>query len=428
MHLSLSPGSEPNPHALAAFSKTSDSHAIVASQDIVDTQGIKLWARGRRVSSSLQQRLLERRLRQPMEVCLAAEDGVTAVSLLARLRELIGSDHPLMPAIRPWEDVLLAQFKKIPLHSVAQLLLTTMAATRPAALTHAVEAMALSGAMLASRDASDSEIRMGLLGGLLHDVGEIYLHPHCLDYTQPLDVTGHKQLIAHPRIGRLVLDVLTDYPKTITCAIAEHHERLDHSGYPARLGASDISPLGRVLSVAEAVLGSVSSTHAPLSRASFALRVIPGEFDPELAAFFNDAACSVHEAFDDESLPSASTLAAQLTEIDHQLDAARELAMQLEEQRRTSRITSIVDDALQRLAQLRVAWNDLGLWGVTDDDTATPIERIELEFAESELRQRLRAFHRECLLLSEGLSEAEKMRLKPLWHGLLDPTKPVAIN
>ena len=38
----------------------------------------------------------------------------------------------------------------------------------------------------------------------------------------------------------------------------------------------------------------------------------------------------------------------------------------------------------------------------------------------SELRQRMRAFHRECLLLSEGLTEAEKFRLSPLWQGLLD--------
>jgi len=78
---------------------------------------------------------------------------------------------------------------------------------------------------------------------------------------------------------------------------------------------------------------------------------------------------------------------------------------------------------LHRLDRLRVAWNALGLWGLSGDESASvalPSERLELELAESELRQRMRAFHRECLLLSEGLTEAEKFRLSPLWKGLLD--------
>ena len=56
MHLSLSPGSEPNPHALAALSKAGESYPIIASQDIVDVRGVKLWARDQPVTAALQQR------------------------------------------------------------------------------------------------------------------------------------------------------------------------------------------------------------------------------------------------------------------------------------------------------------------------------------------------------------------------------------
>ena len=178
--------------------------------------------------------------------------------------------------------------------------------------------------------------------------------------------------------------------------------------------------LGRVLAVVEVTLGSVCATHAPLTRASFALRVVPGEFDPLWAAFVCDAAHEAGEDFGSESQPEASTLAAQLADIDKQLADAHQLAVELNEQRRTSKITEVVTDALNRLDRLRVAWNALGLWGVSAHDAA-PSERLELLLAESELRQRMRAFHRECLLLSEGLTEAEKFRLAPLWQGLLDP-------
>ena len=419
MHLSLSPGSEPNPHVLAALSKAGESYPIIASQDIVDFRGVKLWARDQPVTAALHQRLLDRRLQQPLEICLQAEGGVTLFTLMHDLQELIESDSPLAPALKPWASVLVAQLKQIPLHSVAQLLLTTAAATRPATLAHAVTGMALAGAMLASREASHNEIRLAMLGGLLHDIGEVYINPLYLDYAQALDIVGHKHLVVHPRVAQVLLTGLTDYPVALGQAVAEHHERLDRSGYPARLGGDSVSTLGRVLAVVDVALASLCASHAPLTRASFALRVVPGEFDPLWAAFVCDAAHEAGEDFAGESQPVAPTLAAQLADIDQQLAEAHQLALDLNEQRRVSKITDVVTDALHRLDRLRVAWNALGLWGVSADD-APPAERLELELAESELRQRMRAFHRECLLLSEGLTEAEKFRLSPLWQGLLE--------
>jgi hypothetical protein len=419
MHLSLSPGSEPNPHALAALCKAGESYPIVASQDIIDVRGVKLWARDQPVTAALQQRLMERRLKQPIEVCLQAEGGVTLFTLMHDMQELIESQSPLAPALKPWAPVLVAQLKQIPLHSVAQLLLTTAAATRPATLAHAVCGMALAGAMVARSEGSHHDIRLAMLGGLLHDIGEVYINPLYLDYAQALDIIGHKHLVVHPRVAQMLLSGLTDYPAALAQAVAEHHERLDRSGYPARLSGEAVSRLGRVLAVVEVTLGSLCASHAPLTRASFALRVVPGEFDPQWAAFVCDAAHEAAEDFAGEAQPVASTLAAQLADIDQQLAEAHQLALELNEQRRTSTITEVVTDALRRLDRLRVAWNALGLWGVSANDAA-PSERLELELAESELRQRMRAFHRECLLLAEGLTEAEKFRLSPLWQGLFE--------
>lgn len=420
MHLSVSTGSEPNPHALAALTKAGEAFSIVATHDIVDSRGVKLWARGQPVSAALQQRLLERRLQRPLEACLQAETGVTPFSLLNDLQALLESDNPLAPALRPWGATLEAQLKQTPLHSVAQLLLTTAAATRPSAHEHAVLGMALAGAMMARHQASSQDIRMAMLGGLLHDIGETYINPAYLDYAQALDLIGHKHLVVHPRVAQMLLTGLTDYPASLGQGVAEHHERLDRSGYPARLGGDAVSTLGRVLAVVEVTLGSVGSLHAPLTRASFALRVVPGEFDPVWTAFVCDAAREADEGVAIDEQPEAATLAVQLADIDQQMAAALRLAQDLNEQRRTSKITEVVTEALRRLERLRVSWNALGLWGEGVAAAVSPAERLELLLAESELRQRMRAFHRECLLLSEGLTEAEKFRLSPLWQGLVE--------
>lgn len=406
-----------NPEVLNAIVKASETYSIVASQDIVDVRGLKLWAKGQPVSSALQQRLLDRKLLHPLESCLAVEDGVTLFSLHDDLKAYLDDDTPLTQALRPWAPALIQQVKQLPLHSVAQLLLTTAMATRPKTLPHAVVSMALAGAA-ASSAGTLVDVRLAMLGGLLHDIGEVYIQPQYLDFPGPLDLVGHKHLVVHPRVAQLLLSTTTDYPEALSRAIGEHHERLDGSGYPARLVAQNISPLGRLLAVVEVTLGILRTPRAPLTRADFALRVVPGEFDPQWTSFI----CNVARAAE-EPLPTATEQpgpleGSALQQIDRRTEQARQLALALKAQGRTGPILDIVDTAVLRLNRLRVAWNALGFWGV-DPAELSLRECFELELAGKELQQRLALLQRECLLLSERLGELEKTWVEPLWRGAL---------
>ena len=49
-----------NPHALGLILQASETRAIIASRDIFDISGIKLWARDQSVSQALQRKLLDR--------------------------------------------------------------------------------------------------------------------------------------------------------------------------------------------------------------------------------------------------------------------------------------------------------------------------------------------------------------------------------
>ena len=407
-----------NPDALNAIVKASETYSIVASQDIVDVQGLKLWAKGQPVSSALQQRLLDRKLKYPLEACLAAEDGVTSFSLHADLLAWLITDAPLAQALRPLAPVLLAQVKQLPLHSVAQLLLTAAMATRPSSLPHAVEAMALAGAIASGPDFSSSvNVRMAMLGGLLHDIGEVYIQPEYLSSKAPLDLMGHKHLMVHPRVAQMLLSKTTDYPQTLCRAIGEHHERLDGSGYPARLVASGISPLGRLLAVVEVTMGILRTPRAPLTRADFALRVVPGEYDPAWTSFICNLARTVLESPGMTPAQPASAEGSPLEQVDQRTAQAQQLAVTLKAQGRAGPVLDIVDTALVRLNRLRQAWNALGFWGANLNDMS-PRELFELELASHELQQRLTQLQRECLLLGERLGELEKMWLEPLWRGL----------
>lgn len=418
MGLPQTDGNDANPDALSAIVKASESFSIVASQDIVDVKGIKLWAKGQPVSHALQQRLLERKLQQPLEVCLAAEDGATLFRLREDLRALLETDTPLAQVLRPWADLLLEQVKHLPLHSVAQLLLTAALATRPNTLPHAVMGMALAGAIMASRKPATADVRLAMLGGLLHDIGEVYIQPRYLDCSAQLDLIGHKHLVVHPRVAQMLLKTTTDYPDALCRAIGEHHERLDGSGYPARLVGEQISSLGRVLAVAEATLGILRSPYAPFVRAGFALRVVPGEFDLQWSGLICSAARTA-EGAPDQVLGVEATPGLSLAQIDQRIEQAHRLAVELQDQRRGQPMLNIVDTVLHRLDRLRVAWNALGSWGL-GSYALSPREQIELEMASSELQFRLRSLQRESLLLGERLGEDDMARLEPLWRGLIE--------
>lgn len=406
-------GAQTNPELLQSIVKASESYSIVASQDIVDIQGLKLWAKGQPVSTALQQRLLERKLKHPLEACLMAEDGVTPFTLLDELNVLWAEDSSLSQALRPWATVLEKQLKQIPLHSVAQLLLTTALATRPDSLPHAVQAMALAGAM-AQAQSSPVDTRLAMLGGLLHDIGEAYIQPQYLDPEKPLDLLGHKHMMVHPRMAQVLLSTTTDYPVTLCRAVGEHHERLNGSGYPARLSGDAISPLGMLLAAVEVTMGISRARAAPLTRASFALRVVPGEFPTRYSSvIFNMAREAKEEIPHHFELPHVA-----LEHINTALHNAQQTAQALQSPSLSTDARLIVSLALERLARLRMAWNALGVWGMSPTEL-TAHDHFEMSLAGRELRLRLRDLQRECMLMAEHLNQTEMTQLQPIWADLV---------
>ena len=405
-------GAQTNPELLQSIVTASETYSIVASQDIVDIRGLKLWAKGQPVSAALQQRLLERKLMHPLEACLMAEDGVTPFTLMDELNALWAEESSLSQAMRPHAAVLEKQLKQIPLHSVAQLLLTTALATRPDSLPHAVCAMALAGSM-AQAQSSPVDTRLAMLGGLLHDIGEAYIQPQYLDPEKPLDLLGHKHMMVHPRMAQVLLSSTTDYPVTLCRAVGEHHERLNGSGYPARLSGEAISPLGMLLAAVEVTMGISRNRTAPLTRASFALRVVPGEFPSRYSSvIFNMARDAKEEVPHHFELPEVA-----LEHINTALNNAQQTAQAQQTPSLSTDARLIVSLALERLARLRLSWNALGVWGMSPTEL-TAQDHFEMSLAGRELRLRLRDLQRECMLMAEHLNELEMAQLQPIWADL----------
>ena len=407
-----------NPHALAIILEASETRSIIAASDIFDIHGMKLWARDQPVSHDLQRKLMDRALKQPLESCLVAEDGVSTDTLRVAVQRLLEDEGPLTPLLRQHAAALQKGADAVRLHPVVQLLLSAAQTARPASFTHAVEAMAVAGALMSAQNQANGgdprAVALAMTAGLVHDIGEMYIAPEFgeADAAESLDIDTYRQLVVHPHVGQLLLSQLTDYPKDIARAVAEHHEHLDGSGYPHCLRDAQMSPLGRLLAATEMALTALRQPGANLHHASVALRVVPGEFDEHLAGPLAAAARIVTPMV---ARQSTEDLLHSLAQLDIALQGAINRLETVLPPEPSAQLQRAVDLSRHLLHKLRQGWNESGLWS----PGAIGIEQLaEAEAVQDALRSRLHAIGRMARLAAGEVPEADEEVLDQLCEGL----------
>lgn len=104
------------------------------------------------------------------------------------------------------------------------------------------------------------------LGGFLHDVGKTKLPPEILA-KQSSTLSRDERIIyeSHVEIGAQLLSQAKTMPDDVLLIVLEHHERSDGTGYPKKLKDFQISPLARVVSLANAFVERMQEEQKPPS-------------------------------------------------------------------------------------------------------------------------------------------------------------------
>ncbi|MBE9608092.1 HD-GYP domain-containing protein [Chitinilyticum piscinae] len=302
----------PNPHLLAKLVALGDTVPVAASEDVYSATGVKLVSKGSRIDEKLQERLLQHKLRKPLERCMAVDAeppplGQLACSLLDQVPGLRGLLGPGAIALL---DELSAQIRQGP---AATLQLALLQHEGPHPLAHAALKAGIAIELCLRKGCSVEDIRLTGLATLLQDVGELYIDPQLLNPRRPLSPEEWRHVLVHPVLGGRVVRELGELPERVARAIEEHHERCNGCGFPRGLQGDAISFAGKVASISHMLVSLALQQGASLPRIGLALRIIAGEYEPALVALILQEISIAAQPDEAQALP------AQLAEDTHRL-------------------------------------------------------------------------------------------------------------
>lgn len=117
---------------------------------------------------------------------------------------------------------------------------------------HSLRVSILAGVVAKWMHFSAAECRDIMLAGFLHDVGKTKLPQRILDkHVDKLQGDDYETYVQHTVEGQRILGRLPGISNGVKLAAAQHHERMDGSGFPDGLKGGEINPYASIVAVAD---------------------------------------------------------------------------------------------------------------------------------------------------------------------------------
>ncbi|MDT8428880.1 MAG: HD-GYP domain-containing protein [Pseudomonadales bacterium] len=116
---------------------------------------------------------------------------------------------------------------------------------------HSVAVCALMIALARQLGLDENQVREAGVAGLLHDTGKMCMPPEVLNKPGKLTDAEFNIMKGHPQAGHDVLVACNELSPGALEVCLHHHEKMDGSGYPARLAGEEISLLAKMGAVCD---------------------------------------------------------------------------------------------------------------------------------------------------------------------------------
>ena len=404
---------EVNPHLLDNLIQASEQEQMVVGEDIYDASGIKLLTTGYPLETSTREKLLFRTLKKPLETSIRAQNLDIAEAIRSEVNWLLGQ-HPAVSQMFAGLDNEGLEIASTPIDNLPRLLLSIAHLNHEKSFKHAVLVTMLSRAIARTMGYEPSFFQPLTQAALAHDLGEMYLDPSYLYTNVRLSPKQWKLTMQHPELGWQLIKQYTHYGTDVARAVYEHHERENGRGYPQKLKGTQISPMGKILAVAEVLAGLLLKPSYPMRRAQLVLKLIPNEYDKKVLDAVHQLSTH-HEVAHDEAhayvtFEKIVGVFRELITVDKMFKRYLMTPVSVAER-------ELVDDVLKSLVDIKRALSSLGLdycltqegWRNVENDLQI---RMEMDVAAREVAWRLRDKARDMLLsfTDEGVKMSPELQ------------------
>jgi putative nucleotidyltransferase with HDIG domain len=166
-------------------------------------------------------------------------------------------------------------------------------AKSPFTYHHSLGVTEVAEAMARELNLAPERISLVRRAAFLHDIGKLAVPNHILDKRGRLDAREWSIITRHPKISGSILRRVSAFRELASLA-AEHHERLDGSGYPFGLRADQLSLESRLIAMADSYSAMAENRpYRPGLQVKVILeeigRDVPTKFDPTCFAALKSA-------------------------------------------------------------------------------------------------------------------------------------------
>ena len=221
---------------------------VIASDDIVNDQGLLLIKKGQPISRQQVDRIVNFKLVRPLESSIDILDALTLEKLQKTVQGLlIDSSMQVLHA----KHNLTGEFKKraetLFRFPILIQKLTVLSIQRPHDYQKAVLLAWFSLIIAAHLGLPENERDHLFIVALVHDIGMLHIPREILGKKGDLTHEEWRAIQSHVVIGQKILQRMKGLPESVATAVLEHHEMCDGTGYPAGRFGRDLNLSGQIV-------------------------------------------------------------------------------------------------------------------------------------------------------------------------------------
>lgn len=157
--------------------------------------------------------------------------------------------------------------------------------------SHCINVAAMGVVLGAAMGLDKRQLRDLALGGLVHDVGQLFVDGRIINKQSKLSIEEFEEVKRHTVAGFNYFSASSALSEATKAAILSHHEQFNGTGYPSGTSGNDIPLTGRILGVADvydALLSERPYRHAmlPVDAAEYIMSGYNTRFDPMVVDAF----------------------------------------------------------------------------------------------------------------------------------------------